>query len=673
MGKVYNEIKNGKDYEPMQWTRNTVADGKFLERYTLEKLRNSDLHLAECIDELSAAVDKGGGLNDFFYQGQEGQIVASKGGEAGLEWIDFDPVISGSDPIFINGYTTAQQITGTTATEISGFQIRQYSTPNNEISVNTEGNQRIHLKKGSYYINATVKIFIDTAHSQTLTTDLAQFTISLNDETGNAVGIQLKDLSTKNTETISINRVLVITADRDLSFTIQCDVNLTNGYTVEVTSIDIFAIARFQDSTNVCWYPTVSDAGIISWEQSETTTAPQEQNIKGPQGDPGADGEDGKTPELSAKDYHIKWKYTTDTDWTDLGDFRGAKGETGASGTSLAAYPDKVGKNTTVEIYDPVNDPTHDHPITSFVVSDGNDGTNGISGTSVSARVVEDHANKKSTVTLFDPYSSSEHIIQSFEVKDGNDGQGFIEASHYQSLSAGYADYARFSDNSVSSMDQIKGSIDWGNGIAQEYKTHSGDYVTSAGNLPQTAGKYGLVKDSQGNVSWGIISEGSTYNFDNDTQGYHTLSGDGSTHPIGVNTDLFYKKTETSGATELSTEFGKYVQKSGDQMTGTLELSGADFDNYYLNMIRENQPNNNVRIGVGTNGQAVIKSKVGNYYGQLTVSPNTNKNIPTINVQYAQQGEGDSRGLQLIPMKVHNGSYTPDSDDGILHIVVESN
>ena len=43
------------------------------------------------------------------------------------------------------------------------------------------------------------------------------------------------------------------------------------------------------------------------------------------------------------------------------------------------------------------------------------------------------------------------------------------------------------------------------------------------------------------------------------------------------------------------------------------------------------------------------------------------KGIPDIKATY-----NDGTIYQLIPMQVHTGSYTPSSDDGILHIVVES-
>ena len=46
-------------------------------------------------------------------------------------------------------------------------------------------------------------------------------------------------------------------------------------------------------SSNAVWYPTVSDDGDISWEKSDSETAPTPKNIKGAKGDKGDTGEQG--------------------------------------------------------------------------------------------------------------------------------------------------------------------------------------------------------------------------------------------------------------------------------------------------------------------------------------------------------------------------------------------
>lgn len=47
-------------------------------------------------------------------------------------------------------------------------------------------------------------------------------------------------------------------------------------------------------SSEVAWLPSVSESGDISWTRSATTTAPEPRNIKGPQGETGAQGPQGE-------------------------------------------------------------------------------------------------------------------------------------------------------------------------------------------------------------------------------------------------------------------------------------------------------------------------------------------------------------------------------------------
>lgn len=46
-------------------------------------------------------------------------------------------------------------------------------------------------------------------------------------------------------------------------------------------------------SSNELWKPTVTEAGVISWQKTSSTEAPEPQNIKGPKGDKGDPGQDG--------------------------------------------------------------------------------------------------------------------------------------------------------------------------------------------------------------------------------------------------------------------------------------------------------------------------------------------------------------------------------------------
>ena len=99
-------------------------------------------------------------------------------------------------------------------------------------------------------------------------------------------------------------------------------------------------------TSDLLWKPTVSTAGVISWARSSSTTAPANQNIKGPQGvtgpqgKPGVKGDPGPTGPTGP---------------------RGATGETGPRGP--AGTPGKDGATPTFEVgtvtkLDPVAEPT---------------------------------------------------------------------------------------------------------------------------------------------------------------------------------------------------------------------------------------------------------------------------------------------------------------------------
>ena len=115
---------------------------------------------------------------------------------------------------------------------------------------------------------------------------------------------------------------------------------------------------------------------------------------------------------------------------------------------------------------------------------------------------------------------------------------------------------------------------------------------------------------------------------------------------------------------------GDYLPTSGGTVSGQLEVhGGSNFDQQFLKLTREGN-SCGARIGLGsdtTNGTLALKTF--NTQGQNTVQVNIkyNNNSELIQVQK----DGNTVG-NLIPAVVHQGSYTPSSDDGILHIVVEN-
>ena len=87
------------------------------------------------------------------------------------------------------------------------------------------------------------------------------------------------------------------------------------------------------------WLPNVSEEGEISWSKSASTTPPETRNIKGDDGAPGQDGEDGlgiKSVDLNGSNHLI---VTYDDDTThDAGEIEGG----GGSSTPSPSYKGKT-------------------------------------------------------------------------------------------------------------------------------------------------------------------------------------------------------------------------------------------------------------------------------------------------------------------------------------------
>ena len=128
----------------------------------------------------------------------------------------------------------------------------------------------------------------------------------------------------------------------------------------------------------------------------------------------------------------------------------------------------------------------------------------------------------------------------------------------------------------------------------------------------------------------------------------------------------------TTGWTEVDVpSTSGYLPTSGGTVSGQLEVhGGSNFDQQFIKLSREGN-SCGARIGLGsdtTNGTLALKTF--NTQGQNTVQVNIKYNSNN-NELIQVQKEGNTVGT-LIPAVIHQGSYTPTSDDGILHIVLES-
>lgn len=124
----------------------------------------------------------------------------------------------------------------------------------------------------------------------------------------------------------------------------------------------------------------------------------------------------------------------------------------------------------------------------------------------------------------------------------------------------------------------------------------------------------------------------------------------------------------TSGWTEVVVpSVTGYLPTSGGTVSGQLEVhGGSNFDQQFLKLTREGVTGH-ARLGLGQYGALALKSDdSSNHTTQVNISPN-NSNDQLIQVQHNGNAVGN-----LIPAQIHQGSYTPTSADGILHIVLES-
>ena len=242
--------------------------------------------------------------------------------------------------------------------------------------------------------------------------------------------------------------------------------------------------------SDLMWKPNVESDGYVHWTLTSSATTPDAayisgaQGPQGPSGTNGTDGADGISPTFTitptAGGIHVTISGAQGEDGFDV--LSGAKGADGQNGQNGDA-----GFSPLFTITD-VNTGTYTQGGKHVAIQYGDGGLqntafdilNGIDGTD-------------STVNLFGNNGVS-------VTKDGTNytvglsgGYYSDTLSAYSAMYAGYASNAKFSDNSVSAMDQIKGSIDWGNQIANEYATHSGNFVTSSSQVITGDKQYALT------------------------------------------------------------------------------------------------------------------------------------------------------------------------------------
>lgn len=194
--------------------------------------------------------------------------------------------------------------------------------------------------------------------------------------------------------------------------------------------------------------------------------------------------------------------------------------------------------------------------------------------------------------------------------------------------------------------------------------------ILTTGKLSATNGLSGKYIGGQINkYQFGLATSGIDPNkqYAWTTSGWEPVQtgGGGTVYNIIGNNGVSAKKDTVNDRYEVGLS-GDYVKKSGDTVIGELVLSGANYDNYYLKVIRQNI-DGHARFGLGGNGGAVIKADNGTNNAQMLIKANSTSGIEILLQKNSNEYIGN-----LIPMVVETSGWVPSGNDYKLHIVLDS-
>lgn len=248
--------------------------------------------------------------------------------------------------------------------------------------------------------------------------------------------------------------------------------------------------------SDLMWKPNVESDGYVHWTLTSSATTPEAAYISGAQGPQGPSGTNGTNGTDGADGISPTFTITSTAGGTHV-TISGAQGEDGFDVLSGAKGADGTnGQN---------GDPGADGFSPLFTITDVNTGTYPQGGKHVAIQYSDGGLQNTAFDILngIDGTGATVNLFGNNGVSVTKDGTNYTVGlsggyysdtlSAYSAMYAGYASNAKFSDNSVSSMDQIKGSIDCGNQIANEYATHSGNFVTSSSQVITGDKQYALT------------------------------------------------------------------------------------------------------------------------------------------------------------------------------------
>lgn len=648
---TYDTIKNMK---PAPWSKSTVADGNALNQNFLEPTHQKDLALATAIDQVKNTVDGyNETINNISNVAEAAKTLASNAISAANEAQDDVEALQ----------TTVTEMSE--AVSAHGESIETLGNNFNTLSAAVAGEAEAISNLQN---NKQDKIYVDANTISGNGTENSPYTV---------IGGNQKELEFVDSTTVTVHKD---EQDDKIIYSFSAAGGGGGG-----TSYDM------------AWIPSVASNGDISWTWGEYTAAPETQNIKGPQGIQGPTGPAGPQG------------------------ISGEKGPAGADGISPSV--------STVDI---PSSEAHPQGGTSVTITDKTgehqfDVWNGINGQGANINLLDGdgiHVQQNGinyTISVSADYSGA--AVAS--AKNWVNAQGYVlsGALNPENSVSGkwrngqYYDFGLKASAENALLDVSKKTPLPPNNYSFDYaiwNNHDKEWVNPfyyfapALDEQSTSGFYAMVYDGT-DIEWRDIEEyledkqylcstdisannGLSGSFDNSTYKYtfgiattnmspdrhygFTTNGWSDIDNWVMNRFLF--ENGVSGLPDMSTYHihiglsgNYYLPTSGGAVSGQLEVhGGSNFDSQFIKLTREGN-SCGARIGLGsdtTNGTLALKTF--NEQGQNTVQVNIKHN--TNNNELVQvQKDGNTVG-NLIPALIHQGSYTPTSDDGILHIVIES-
>ena len=379
-GEVNAELATKVDNDDFNAYK-TEVNGKFA---TKQNLTDTKAELEDTIESVSGEIISKVNTDYRILDGEIDAIATTLSNDYYTS-LEIDAILAASGEYYTktesdNKYTE-KSVFEASINELSLNKLDKSATANWDVTEYTEGENikivghEISGKDWSNEIAAAVENKVDESELENYVTN-DEFNIL-----DNKVGLIDNDL-----DTLSGKTVTVIKDSETVKAIRSTEPDGTISYTLS---------AHDGKQADYLWKPTVNAAGDISWELALTGDTPATANIKG------SNGDNGKTPELTSENYHIKWKYTDESIWNDLGDFRGASGADGIT--------PHIGENNHWFIGD----------VDTNIPATGPQGEDGVSPTVVTGDAVtsEEHKNGGITITVTDKTGD-----QTFTAWNGNDG-----------------------------------------------------------------------------------------------------------------------------------------------------------------------------------------------------------------------------------------------------------